>query len=90
LRNSVLPFIGLLIIIKDAKTVFPTTKIIFLGLELDSIEMEIRLPDDKLCKLRDKLKYFQNKKEIYLVGITVFDRASQLCMCCSSARKGLS
>jgi hypothetical protein len=28
--------------IKDEKTVFPTTEIIFLGLELDSIEMEIR------------------------------------------------
>jgi len=52
--------------IKVEKTVFPTTKIIFLGLELDSIEMEIRLPDDKLCKLRDKLKYFKNKKKCTL------------------------
>jgi hypothetical protein len=48
------------------KRLFPTTKILFLGLELDSIEMEIRLPDDKLCKLRDKLKYFQNKKKCTL------------------------
>jgi hypothetical protein len=75
--------------IKDEKTVFPTTKILFLGLELDSIEMEIRLPDDKLCKLRDKLKYFQNKKKSTLQEL-VFDRASQLCICSSSTRKGLS
>jgi hypothetical protein len=37
-----------------------TMLIIFVDLELDSREMEIRLPDEKL---RDKLKYFQNKKK---------------------------
>ena len=34
--------------IKDEKTVPPTTCIIFLGLELDSLQMEIRLPEEKL------------------------------------------
>ena len=55
--------------IKEEKTVFPTTKIIFLGLELDSVEMEIRLPDDKLLKLRKKLTYFQTRKKCTLVEL---------------------
>ena len=50
--------------IKEEITIFPTTKIIFLGLELDSAEMEIRLPDDKLLKLMKKLTYFQTRKNV--------------------------
>ena len=55
--------------IKEEKTVFPTTKIIFLGLELDSAEMEIRLPDDKFLKLRKKLTYFQTRKKCTLLEL---------------------
>ncbi|CAG2220984.1 unnamed protein product [Mytilus edulis] len=49
--------------IKSEKTVLPTTKLIFLGLELDSEKMEIRLPLDKLEKVRNLLGYFSNKKK---------------------------
>ena len=34
------------------KVVDPTTKITFLGIELDSICMSVRLPNDKLVSLR--------------------------------------
>ncbi|CAG2194548.1 unnamed protein product [Mytilus edulis] len=44
--------------IKSEKTVLPTTKLIFLGLELDSEKMEIRLPLDKLEKVRNLLGFF--------------------------------
>jgi hypothetical protein len=64
--------------IKEENTVFPTTKIIFLGLELDSAEMEIRLPDDKLLKLMKNLTYY--------TGTLIFDRVTQFCMCCCEAR----
>ena len=55
--------------IKEEKIVFPTTKIIFLGLELDSAEMEIRLPDDKLLKLMKKLTYFQTRKKCTILEL---------------------
>jgi len=39
--------------IEPAKNEGPATSITFLGLELDSIRMEIRLPQDKLKRLKD-------------------------------------
>jgi len=52
--------------IKDEKTVFPTTMLTFLGLELDSDKMEIRLPMDKLERLRELLKTFLKRKKVTL------------------------
>ena len=52
--------------IKQEKTVLPTTAITFLGLELDSEKLEIRLPEDKLVKLKDKLAYIANMKKVTL------------------------
>jgi hypothetical protein len=36
------------LVFQDSKTVWPATRIKFLGLELDSVAMEARLPPDKL------------------------------------------
>ena len=44
------------------KVVDPTQKITFLGIELDSIDMSLRLPKDKLCKLREELQGFLGRK----------------------------
>jgi hypothetical protein len=52
--------------IKQEKTVLPTTAIIFLGLELGSEKMKIRLPEDKMVKLKDKLAYIANMKKVTL------------------------
>lgn len=41
--------------IKPSKTVLPTTTLTFLGLELDTVKFEIRLPQDKLVSLREKV-----------------------------------
>ena len=66
-RNSLYSFYrmsdALGIPIKHTKTVPPTTTITFLGLELDSIEMEVRLPAEKLDKLRLELVKMQNKRK---------------------------
>ena len=40
----------------------PTTRLIFLGIELDSVEMSARLPADKLADLIALLHDWQNKK----------------------------
>lgn len=44
------------------KVVDPTTKITFLGIELDSISMSVRLPDDKLESFRQELHEFLHRK----------------------------
>jgi hypothetical protein len=47
---------------QDSKTEWPTTQIEFLGLELDSISMEARLPADKLSYLKDLLSSWSSKR----------------------------
>lgn len=44
------------------KVVDPSTKIIFLGIEIDSIAMCLRLPDEKLTQVRHELSLFLNRK----------------------------
>ena len=39
----------------------PCTKIVFLGIEIDSVNMCLRLPDDKLHQIRNELLLFQNR-----------------------------
>lgn len=44
------------------KVVDPTTRIIFLGIEIDSIAMCLRLPDEKLIQVRHELSLFLHRK----------------------------
>ena len=44
------------------KVVDPCTKLTFLGIEIDSVEMCLRLPHDKLVKVREELALFQKRK----------------------------
>lgn len=48
--------------IKYEKTVYLTTTLTFLGLELDTLKFEIRLPTDKLEHLKSEIKAIQNKR----------------------------
>ncbi|CAC5382964.1 unnamed protein product [Mytilus coruscus] len=45
-----------------SKVVDPTTKLTFLGIEIDSIAMELRLPGEKLSLLKHELAEFRNIK----------------------------
>lgn len=47
--------------IKAEKTVYPTTTLTFLGLELDTLKFEVRLPADKLESMKSEIRKFQNK-----------------------------
>ena len=51
------------------KNVFPTTKLTFLGVELDSELMEVRLPKDKLEKLKTILSSFLHTKKVTLIEL---------------------
>lgn len=48
------------------KTCLPNTNIIIYGIEVDSIAMECRLPDDKIFKIKTQLSNFSLRKKITL------------------------
>jgi hypothetical protein len=52
--------------IADDKTVEPTTCLTFLGIELDTVAMQMRLPQDKLTELRDRLQAVLQVKKLTL------------------------
>ncbi|XP_062593378.1 uncharacterized protein LOC134254854 [Saccostrea cucullata] len=54
---------------KQDKTVFPTTIITFLGLELDTVNMLIRLPKEKLSKIRQEISKAKCRKKMTLQEI---------------------
>lgn len=72
--------------IKAEKTVYPTTCITFMGLELDSVEMEARLPPDKLIKARQLLNKYCNKRKIRLKELQSL--IGYLSFCCSVVPPG--
>ena len=47
-----------------AKTVYPTTKITFLGLLIDTIEQMIFLPVEKIAKGRELVEFILSKKKV--------------------------
>ena len=50
----------------EEKTVEPTEKLIFLGIEFDTTNMVMRLPNEKLLDLRKKIKQVINSKKVTL------------------------
>lgn len=52
--------------IAENKTQGPTTVITFLGLTIDTILMMVRIPEDKLEKLKSSLQYLLTRKKIFL------------------------
>ena len=50
----------------DEKTAGPTQIIIFLGLELDSIKMEVRIPLDKITEVVQKIEFVLSQKKVCL------------------------
>lgn len=55
--------------IKHEKTVLPCTTLTFVGIELDSVKMEKRLPLDKLVKIRGLLEEFKKRRKVKLVEL---------------------
>ena len=43
----------------------PSTSLVFLGIELDSVAGELRLPEDKLTRLRQLIAHWRGKKECW-------------------------
>ena len=52
--------------LKREKTVWPTTKLVIYGIEVDSVEMVSRLPEEKVSKINGMLKSFSKRKKVIL------------------------
>ena len=48
--------------VAPGKTVGPSTVLTFLGIEIDSVSQELRLPADKLSRLRESLSQWERKR----------------------------
>ncbi len=72
--------------IKASKTVRSTTCITFLGIVLDSIRQEARLPEDKLIRYKKVLGEFQLKSKVRLRNLQALIGA--LNFCCKVIRGG--
>lgn len=55
--------------LNNDKTVQPTTCLIFLGLEIDTVAMQIRIPQNKVKELVQLLSYWVSKKKILLSAL---------------------
>jgi hypothetical protein len=76
--------------IKEANTVLPCTLLTFLGIELDSVLMEKRLPKENLEKIRALLSTYKKKKNIYhLERTSVYCRPVKLCLFSNNTRPPL-
>ena len=52
--------------IKEEKTVPPSTRVVCHGIEVDTVCMQARLPQDKLDRAKEMLQYFHSKRRITL------------------------
>ena len=53
----------------SSKMIGPSQEIEFLGIMLDSIHMEVRLPQDKLSRIHDLLNSFKSHRSVRLVEL---------------------
>ena len=55
--------------IVSSKTIGPSQEIEFMGIVLDSVHMEARLPQDKLTRIHDLLNSFKSRRSVRLVEL---------------------
>ena len=74
------------VLIKVDKTVDPCTCLTFMGLALDSVSMEERLPHDKLERVRHLLRAYQKCRKVKLQALQSI--LGLLSFCCAVVRPG--
>lgn len=53
----------------EEKTLGPTTRLVYLGLEIDTLSMTVRIPSDKIEQLRFKLSRILLKRKVTLIDL---------------------
>jgi hypothetical protein len=51
-------------VLNEKKLVRPTTKLVFLGIQIDTIELELSLPDEKLLSIKNCVSEILQKKRV--------------------------
>ena len=62
------------------KTEGPSTTLEFMGIILDNVRMEARLPGDKVERIQASLALFQTKEVMHPKGTAISYRDFELCM----------
>ena len=62
-------FMSLRAPVVSSKTIGPSQEIEFMGIVLDSVRMEARLPQDKLSRIHDLLNSFKSRRSVRLVEL---------------------
>ena len=70
----------------DLKTVYPTTTLTFLGIEIDSIDRTLRIPDEKLYKYLHELELLINSNDFSLRDLRSI--IGKLQHCCTIIKSG--
>lgn len=60
--------------IKGKKTEGPLTTLVFLGIELDTVNMEARLPEEKIVKIQNALHSAKRRKKNDFTRAPIIDR----------------
>lgn len=71
--------------IAPEKTCGPSTILSFAGIELDTVQSQARLPQDKLIKVYPADFPIPPSKESHFTGITIINRPFKFCLLCCSA-----
>ncbi|MES9882739.1 MAG: reverse transcriptase domain-containing protein [Sedimenticola sp.] len=71
------------------KTEGPTTRLCFLGLDIDSAEMYVQIPHNKLLELREKVKYILSRGKSHTERNAITTRKSCVCMQSNKTGQGI-
>ena len=63
-----------------SKTVEPTTCLTVVGIEMDTMLMQLRLPEDKLIHATELCEQFKKKKKSHFERTSVTNWLPKLCM----------
>ena len=73
--------------LKEEKSTMANTQLVFLGIEIDTQAMEMRLPREKLDKIKQSLDSMKYKRKIRLRDrAAVFNRTPKFCLSGGSTR----
>lgn len=75
--------------IKMEKIQAPTTNIVIYGIEVDSVNMECRLPVDKIQKIQDKLHLFKKTQKGHIKRHAIHYRSFKFCLLCCGSRANI-
>ena len=62
------------------KTEGPTARLVFLGIELDATKGQMRLPAEKLHRLKAEIRVFGCEAGLHQEGASVSDQSAATCM----------